>query len=291
LDPHRQCKELIVTAQPSATFTLITGGNSGIGLELARLAAADGRHLILAARNASSLDTAAAGLKQNVMVHTIACDLSRPAAAEEVYQQVQMLGAEVDCLVNNAGFGDYGWFATADLARQESMIGVNVTALTALTRLFLPAMLERGHGQILNMASVTGFVPGPLMSVYFATKHYVLAFSESLAQELRGSGVTVTALCPPPVSTPFASAAQIAPTNYMATTKVTPAEVASYGYRMMKLGKPVAVHTLRYKFLTSCAVRITPRFALRRLLYRMNTQGTHPPRTTARPPGQTTTRG
>jgi len=202
-----------------------------------------------------------------------------------------MLGAEVDCLVNNAGFGDHGWFATADLARQRSMIGVNVTALTALTRLFLPGMLERGHGRVLNVASVTGFLPGPLMSVYFATKHYVLAFSESLAQELRGSGVTVTALCPPPVSTPFARAAQISPANYMATTKVTPAEVASYGYQMMKLGKPVAVHTLRYRFLTSFAIRITPRFALRRLLYRMNTRGTPPPRTTARPTGQTTTRG
>jgi short-subunit dehydrogenase len=280
-----------VAAQLPATFTLITGGNSGIGLELARLAAADGRDLILAAQDAGSLDTAAAGLNQNVTVHTIACDLSRPAAAEEVYRRVQMLGAEVDCLVNNAGFGDYGRFATADLARQESMIGVNVTALTALTRLFLPAMLERGHGHILNVASVAGFLPGPLMSVYYATKHYVLAFSESLAQELRGSGVTVTALCPPPVSTPFAGAARISPANYMATTKVTAAEVARYGYRKMKLGKPVAVPTLRYRFLASLAIRITPRFALRRLLYRMNTQGMPPPRTTAHPTGQAASRG
>jgi short-subunit dehydrogenase len=210
------------------------------------------------------------------MVHTIPCDLSQPGAAKDVYDRVQMLGAEVGCLINNAGFGDHGCFATADLARQESMINVNVTALTGLTRLFLPAMLERGHGHILNVASVTSFLPGPFMSVYFSTKHYVLAFSESLVQELHGSDVKVTALCPPPVSTPFVRAAHISPTNYMATTKVTPAEVASYGYRMMKLGKPVAVHTLRYKFLTSFLIRVTPRFALRRLLHRLNTQGMHP---------------
>jgi short-subunit dehydrogenase len=279
-----------VATQPTATFTLITGGNSGIGLELARLAAQDGRNLILVAQNASRLDAAAAELKQNVTVHTIPCDLSQPGAAEDVYDQVLMLGAEVDCLINNAGSGDYGWFATADLTRQESMINVNVTALTALTRLFLPAMLKRGHGHIMNVASVAGFLPGPLMSVYFSTKHYVLAFSESLIQELRGSGVQVTALCPPPVSTPFVRAAHISPANYMATTKVTAAEAASYGYRKMKLGKPIAVHTLRYKFLTSLLIRITPRFALRRLLHRLNTQGMRPPHT-MRPAGQTTARG
>ena len=227
------------------TFTLITGGNSGIGLELARQAAADGRNLILVAHNAATLEAAEAELKQKVKVHTISQDLSQPGAAEIVCDRVRALGVEVDCLINNAGFGDHGPFATSDLAKQRSMIAVNVTALTDLTRLFLPAMLERGHGQILNTASITAFVPGPRMSVYFATKHYVLAFSEALIEELRGSGVTVTALCPPPVQTPFVAGAQIASTNYMATTKTTPAEVARYGYRMMKRGKPVAIYSLR----------------------------------------------
>ena len=179
----------------------------------------------------------------------------------------------MDCLINNAGFGDHGPFATSDLARQRSVIAVTITALTELTRLFLPAMLERRRGHILNVASVTGFLPGPLMSVYFSTKHYVLAFSESLIEELRGSGVTVTALCPPPVSTPFVSAAHIASSNFMATTAITPAEVARYGYRVMKRGKPVAVYSLSYKFLTSFLVRITPRFALRRLLGRLIGRG------------------
>jgi short-subunit dehydrogenase len=263
----------VVTKQTTSGFTLITGGNSGIGLELARQAAADGRDLILVAHNNSTLEAAAAELKPKVTVHTISHDLSQPGAAEIVFDRVRTLGVDVDCLINNAGFGDHGPFATSGLARQRNMIAVNITVLTELTRLFLPGMLERGHGQILNTASVTAFVPGPRMSVYFATKHYVLAFSEALLEELRGSGVTVTALCPPPVRTPFASGAQIASANYMATTKITPAEVARYGYRMMKRGKPVAVYSLRWKFVTLFLVRITPRFGLRRLLGRMNVQG------------------
>ena len=176
-------------------------------------------------------------------------------------------------MINDAGFGDHGAFSTSDLARQEGMIGVNITALTGLTRLFLPPMLERGHGNILNVGSVTGFMPGPLMSVYFASKHYVLALSEALIEELRGSGVKVTVLCPPPVRTSFSQAAGIAPASFMATTTTTPAEVARYGYRMMKRGKPIAVYSLAYKFLTSILIRLTPRFALRRLLHYLNAQG------------------
>jgi short-subunit dehydrogenase len=258
--------------RPSA-FTLITGGNSGIGFELARQAAADGRDLILVAQNAATLGAAAAELKRKVEVHTIVQDLSQPGAAEVVYDRVRMLGAEVDCLINNAGFGDHGSFATSEMARQRGMIAVNITALTELTRLFLPAMLRRRHGHIMNVASVAGFLPGPLMGAYFATKHYVLAFSESLVEELRGSGVTVTALCPPPVSTPFIREAQIASANYMATTKVTPVEVARYGYKMMNRGKPVAVYRVRYKLLTAVLVRITPRFGMRRILGHLNARG------------------
>jgi short-subunit dehydrogenase len=264
----------MATQQPS-TFTLITGATSGIGLELARQAAADRQSLILVAQDLPRLQAAADELRRSVTVHTIAEDLSQAGAAQRVCEQVRALGAEVNCLINNAGFGDYGRFATSDLAKQERMIGVNITALTALTRLFLPAMLERGGGHILNVASVTGFLPGPFMSVYFASKHYVLAFSEALIEELRGSGVKVTALCPPPVSSSFSRTAQIAPASYMATTKTTPAEVARYGYRMMKRGKPIAVYSLLYKFLTAFLIRITPRFALRRLLYRLNAQGSH----------------
>src|SRR5262245_59294984 len=258
--------------QRPAGFTLITGGNSGIGLELARQAAADGRDLILVAQNQATLQAAAAELTpKKVTVHTISQDLSRPGAAQAVYDRVRTLSAEVDCLINNAGFGDHGPFATSDLARQRNMIAVNITALTELTRMFLPAMLQRGRGQILNVASVTAFVPGPLMSVYFATKHYVLAFSEALIEELRGTGVTVTALCPPPVKSAFSDASQAAPTSITARATVTPAEVARFGYEARKRGQAVAVYSPLYKFLTGFLVRITPRFALRRLMRRLNT--------------------
>lgn len=262
-----------MAADASSTFTLITGASSGIGLELARQAAADRQDLILVASNAASLEKAADELGRSVTVHTIAEDLSQTGAAERVWDRVRSLGGEVDCLINDAGFGDHGSFADSDLAKQIRMIGVNITALTALTRLFLPPMLRRGRGRILNVASVTGFLPGPLMSVYYATKHYVLAFSEGLVEELRGSGVSVTALCPPPVQTSFIGTARIGSASFMSTTRTTPAEVAQYGYRMMKRGKAVAVYSPLYKFLTGFLVRITPRFALRRLMHRLNAEG------------------
>jgi len=252
-------------------FTLITGANSGIGLELARQAAADGRNLILVAHNASGLETVAAELNKSVTVHTVSEDLSQPGAAQRVFDRVRSLGAEVDCLINDAGFGDYGAFATSDLARQERMIGVNVAALTALTHLCLPPMLKRGRGQVLNLASVTGFLPGPFLSGYGATKHYVLAFSEGLIEELRGSGVTVTALCPPPVKTAFSDASQAAPTSITAKATAAPADVARFGHAAMKRGQAIAVYSPLYKFLTGFLVRITPRFALRRLMRRLNT--------------------
>jgi len=251
-------------------FTLITGASSGIGRELARQAAADGQDLILVARNADALDAVAAELRKSVTVHAVPEDLSQPGAAQRIFDRVRSLGAEVGCLINDAGLGDYGIFAESDLARQQSMIAVNITALTSLTRLFLPPMLKRGRGQVLNLASVTGFLPGPLMSVYFATKHYVLAFSEALVEEVRGTGVTVTALCPPPVKTAFSGAAQAAPTSIMSTTTISPADVARFGYHAMKHGKAIAVYSPLYKFLTGFLIRITPRPALRRLMHRLN---------------------
>jgi len=257
----------------SQGFTLITGATSGIGLELAREAAADRRNLVLVARNAQALEAVADELKGKVTVHTIAEDLSQPGAARNVFERVLALRVDVECLINNAGLGDYCSFATADLEKLDRLIGVNITALTELTRLFLPAMVERRRGHVLNLASVTGFLPGPLMGVYFASKHYVLALSEALAEELRGSGVEVTALCPPPVRSAFSQGAGTPASSYMAKTATTPAEVARYGYRVMKRGKPVAVYSLWYKFLTGFLVRLTPRFALRRLLHRMNAQG------------------
>src|SRR5438552_10844846 len=184
--------------------------------------------------DAGRLDAASAELKQQVTVHTIAEDLSQAGAAERVFDRLRAFGVEVDCLINDAGFGDYCDFSTSDLAKQERMISVNITTLIALTRLILPAMLERGRGHILNVASVTGFLPGPLMSVYFATKHYVLAFSEALIEELRGSGVKVTALCPLSVRKSFSKARGSTPVIHIPTPKTTPTDRARLRRRLCK---------------------------------------------------------
>src|SRR5262249_9913926 len=159
----------------------------------------------------------------------------------------------------------------APAERRARLPAATTPPLTPLTRLSLPPMLERGHGRILNVASVTGFLPGPLMSVYFATKHYVLAFSEALIEELRGTGVTVTALCPPPVKTSFSDGSQAAPSSITAKATILPVEVARFGHAAMKRGQAIAVYSPLYKFLTGFLVRITPRFALRRLMRRLNT--------------------
>src|SRR5262249_26236817 len=159
----------------------------------------------------------------------LAQDLRMSGAASAIYQEVNSRGLRIDTLINNAGLGDYGLFETSDPQRLHDMLTVNIVALTELTRLFLPDLLKQKNARIMNVASVTGFLPGPFMSVFFATKHYVLAFSEGLREELRASNVALTALCPPPVNTAFVQGAHIAKGNYMATTTFTADMVARYG--------------------------------------------------------------
>jgi len=257
------------------TYTLITGASRGIGKELAVEAAKDGRNLILVSHHKQPLEEVAQMLTSHYggAVEILVQDLSLSGAASAIYNELNSRGLSIDALINNAGLGDYGAFQTSDPQRLHDMLTVNMVALTELTRLVLPDLLKQNQARILNVASVTGFLPGPFMSVYFATKHYVLAFSEGLREELRASNVVVTALCPPPVNTAFVQAAHIAKRNYMATTKFTPDMVARYGYQAMKKGKVVAVYSLRYKLLTALLVRITPRFVLRKILYRLNSQG------------------
>jgi short-subunit dehydrogenase len=254
------------------SYTLITGASRGIGKELAVEAAKDGRNLILISQQKQPLEQVARMLTSHYRgaIEILVQDLSKPGAAEVIYKELTSRGLRIDTLINNAGLGDYGEFKTSDPQRLHDMLIVNIVALTELTRLFLPDLLKQKQARIMNVASVTGFLPGPFMSVYFATKHYVLAFSEGLREELRASPVVVTALCPPPVNTAFVQGAHIAQGNYMATSNVTAEKVARYGYRAMKKGKAVAVYSLRYKLLTALIVRITPRFALRKILYRLN---------------------
>jgi short-subunit dehydrogenase len=247
---------------------LVTGASGGIGLEIARVLAAD-HDLVLVARNAEKLDALAAELGG---AQVVAADLSDPAGVATVVAAVPT----VDVLVNNAGVGDFGEFATVDRDKTLGMIQLNVASLTALTREYLPAMLDRGHGRIMNVASTASFQPGPLMAVYYATKAYVLSFTEAVAEEVRGTGVTVTALCPGPTTSGFQAAADMELSPLVANRKLpTSAEVAAYGVKAMRRGDVVAVPGLMNKVMAT-GVRLTPRPIMRRVVHRL--QATKPPK-------------
>jgi len=237
---------------------LITGASSGIGLDLARLFAKDGHDVVLVARSEGKLREIAAELERDcgVTAHVIALDLAQPGAPRKL---VDALPCAVDVLVNNAGFGITGPFVETDLEKELEMIQVNVVALTALTKLLLPPMVARRRGRVLNVASTAAFQPGPLMAVYYATKAYVLSFSEAIADELRDSGVTVTALCPGPTSTGFADAAGMTKSRLFSLAKpMDSAAVAREGYKAMQRGRRVVVTGMKNKLLTQ-SVRVSPR--------------------------------
>ncbi len=251
------------TVRPVA---LVTGASAGIGAELARVLAAD-HDLVLTARRAEQLHTLATELKQRgAACHVMPTDLSDPAAPRALFDAVASAGLTVDVLVNNAGFGDLGAFAAADLGKMLRMIQVNVAALTELTGLFLPGMLARKRGRVLNVGSVAGFQPGPLMAVYYATKAYVNSFSEALSAELRGSGVTATVLCPGPVETEFALAAGMHSSRVFGPGQALDARsVAEAGARAMRAGRRMVVPGLRNRLLLF-AERFTPRGVVLRVV-------------------------
>jgi short-subunit dehydrogenase len=257
-DEERQMTDMTSKNRPVA---LVTGASGGIGLALASQFAADGYDLVLVARSADKLADLARGLEG---MHGASCtvlpaDLSKPDAPPAILRALDERGLVLEALVNNAGFGLRGAFAETDLERELEMIRLNVVALTHLTKLVLPGMLSRGRGKILNVASVAGFVAGPDMAVYYATKAYVLSFSEALAAELAGRGVTVTALCPGPTRTGFGAAARAEGSNLFKTPGVMDAEaVARTGYRGMKRGKRVVVPGVFNKALIF-SMRLSPR--------------------------------
>jgi uncharacterized protein len=223
---------------------IITGASTGIGRELARLCARDGYDVALVSRSQPELESLAAEIRQSTgrAAWVLVKDLSLAPAPEEIWAELSGQGIAVDVLINNAGFGLLGRFARLDAAQQVGMIQVNVTALTQLTRLFLPGMLERGRGRILNVASTAAFQPGPLMSVYYATKAYVVSFSEAIHNECRGSGVTVTCLCPGPTRTEFQKRAGAGAAKLFNSGRVMEAGVvARVGMEAMKAGKPLAI--------------------------------------------------
>jgi len=240
---------------------LITGGSGGIGLELAKVIARNGFDVALVARKRDTLEAAAGQLegKFQIKAHVFAADLRRQDAPQAIFDFLRNENIPIEILVNNAGFGLGGEFSETDLDRELEMIQVNIAALTQLTKLFLPAMIKRKSGKILNVASTAAFQPGPLMSVYYASKAYVLSFSEALAEELRDSGVTVTALCPGPTKTDFASTAHVGQSRLFTLFGVADAaSVAEFGFQAMMQGRRVAIPGARNK-LVAASHRFFPR--------------------------------
>ncbi len=223
---------------------LITGASGGLGYELAKLFARDSWPLLLSARNEAQLKTVAAELTTAGIPAPAVCplDLSVHGAAVQLFDVAQALGRPVEILVNNAGFGSYGPFVETETATTLQMLELNVVALTHLTRLVLPGMVERKRGRVMNVASVAAFQPGPLMAVYYASKAYVLHFSEALDDELRDTGVTVTAFCPGPTATGFERRANLEESKLFTGRRVMAADVAAAaGYRGLMKGKRIVI--------------------------------------------------
>ena len=254
---HKQDYRMLNADRKTA---LITGASFGIGLELARIFADEGYNLVLVARSADKLRQLASELEKAHGTRSLilAADLSEPGAPAYVLDQTTRADIQVDVLVNNAGFGQYGMFAENDLEECLRQIQLNVTTLTHLTRLYLPAMIERESGRILNVASTAAFQPGPLMAVYYATKAYVLHFSEAIANELQGTGVTVTCLCPGPTITEFQKRANIEGLRLAKYGAMDARTVAEDGYRALMEGKPTVISGFR-NWLVAQSVRFAPR--------------------------------
>ncbi len=253
---------------------LVTGASGGIGEDLARLIAAGGRNVVLLARSADKLQTLAGELSaaHRIEATVLAADLADASASSEIVRMLAGRGITIDILVNNAGFGTSGSFAREDPGEQLNMLQVNVVALTALTRAFLPGMIERKHGRILNVASTAAFQPGPFMAVYYASKAYVLSLSEALAEESAGSGVTVTCLCPGPTSTGFQSRAHVDKSRLFNLTQVArSADVAQAGYDGMLAGRRLVIPGLMNK-ITAQSIRISPRASVLKIVRFLNTE-------------------
>jgi short-subunit dehydrogenase len=257
--------------------TLITGASGGIGLELARIFAREGYNLVLVARSADKLEQLAADLKKKHSVEVLALpkDLSDPSAPDEIYAQLRDAGIAVDVLVNNAGFTVFGPFVENDFKREQELMQVNIVALTHLTKLFLKPMVERGWGRVLNMGSTASFMPGPLMALYYASKAYVLYFSEALHEELDGTGVTVTALCPGPTATGFQQRGEMEDSRLVAGRQLMDVKtVAREGYKALMRGEAVFVPG-RNNWLIAESIRFMPRAMVRRFIKRAQARVEH----------------
>lgn len=230
-------------------YALVTGASSGIGYELAKVLAKDGKNLVIVARSQDKLEELKTEIenKYGTSVRVLPKDLSNPNAPQEIFSELEKDGVNVDVLVNNAGYGVYGMFSETDLQKELEMIQVNAVSVIHLTKLFLKQMLENKSGWILNVASLCSFLSSPLESVYCASKSLVLHFSEALANELQGTGVTVTCLCPGLAKTEFHKRAHMENTKVAKRKMMDAAAVAEAGYKALKKGKVVVIPGLIFK--------------------------------------------
>ncbi|MEY3236201.1 MAG: hypothetical protein RI883_302 [Bacteroidota bacterium] len=251
---------------------LITGASSGIGMELAKIHASKGRDLILVARRVDELMKLKAELEStfNIQVEVIPMDLMKENAADELFQLVKEKNIEVEFLFNNAGLGGYGKFHERDLKKERDMIQLNIIALTELTHLFLPEMVKRKSGKILNTASTAGFMPGPMQTVYFATKAFVVSFTQGVAQEVCNDGVTLTALCPGPVKTEFEKAAGMEGSGLFKSA-VSAESTARKGYKAMEKGELIVISDGKLKFAINWILPLFPRKIILKMVQNLQT--------------------
>lgn len=244
----------------TSNTALITGASGGIGLELARIHAQKGGDLVLVARSKDKLDALKSELENqyNVNVAVLAEDLSHSESAERIFNQTEVLGLQIDILINNAGFGGHGLFHERELTDDQAMMQVNMMALTNLTHYYLKGMVARNSGRILNVSSTASFMPGPLQAVYYATKAYVTSFTQAIAEEVRDYNVTATVLCPGAVSTGFVSAGNLEGVDIWKNAK-TPASVAKCGYQAMERGELVAFNEGKLRFMLNWIIPLLPR--------------------------------
>lgn len=240
---------------------LITGASSGIGAEFARYHAAKGGDMVIIARREEPLNALKSELEaaHSVKVTVIAMDVGTPEQAHKLYEAIKAQGIKVDVLINNAGFGGHGAFLDRDLAKDQAMIDLNVSALVTLSHLIGNDMRANGGGKMLHVSSTASFMPGPYQAVYFATKAFVTSFSQAIDQEMRPHGITSTALCPGLVNTEFVASANLEGTGLANQKGATPASVAKCGYDAMTKGKLTVINEGRLSFLLNWVIPFLPR--------------------------------
>lgn len=252
---------------------LITGASSGIGYEMAKIHAGNGCDVIIVARREELLEKLKAEIleKNDVQVKVIVKDLSVHGAAKELYEEIIADGIQVERLINNAGFGGYGKFHERDIEIEKDMVQVDIVALMELTHLFLKDMLKRNSGKIMNVSSTASFLPGPMQSVYFASKAFVTSLTQSIASEIRNSSVTITAFCPGAVATGFVEAGGLEGVGLW-DKAASASSAAEFGMEAMEKGKLVAINDKKYEFFVKAVVPLIPRKLLLKEIQKSQTK-------------------